>query len=84
MKKVICDYCGSESNDIKEYIVPVREHNDVRDRNNILVFRLYHTVDIKKDICPECREKVATLMNLIPKMQIRNNSLAATEITISS
>ncbi len=61
MKKIICDYCGIENENTKEYIIPSRESIDVKDKNNILIFREYKTVDVKKDICPEYQNKIATL-----------------------
>ena len=51
MKKIICDYCGIENENTKEYIIPSRESIDVKDKNNILIFREYKTVDVKKEIC---------------------------------
>ena len=58
---LICDYCGIENENTKEYIIPSRESIDVKDKNNILIFREYKTVDVKKDICPEYQNKIATL-----------------------
>jgi len=59
--EIICDYCGIENENTKEYIIPSRESIDVKDKNNILIFREYKTVDVKKDICPEYQNKIATL-----------------------
>ena len=69
MKKVICDYCGSETENLKEYIA--------------LLFKFgYKTIDTKRDVCIECQNKIAFLMNLLPKMQIKNGNAATMEITI--
>ena len=84
MKKVICDFCCSESENIKEYIIPSREPIEARGgMSNTLIFRCgYRVVDSKKDICPECQKKIAALLKLVPNMQIRDNNLASVKITI--
>ena len=83
MKKVICDYCGSKTENLKEYIIPNREPIYIRDRNNALLFKFgYKTIDTKRDVCIECQNKIAFLMNLLPKMQIKNGNAATMEITI--
>lgn len=84
MKKVICDYCGSENENIKEYIFPSREHISAKDRmGNVPIIRCgYKMEDKKKDVCPECQKKIAALLNLVPRMEIRNGDMATMEITI--
>ncbi len=83
MKKIICDFCKLESNDTTEYILPSREPIETRGGiGNSLLFKCgYKTQDIKKDVCPECREKIARLLGLVKNVNIEDVDNATMSIT---
>lgn len=81
MKKIICDFCKLENNDTTKYILPSREPAEVRGGiGDSLLFKYeYTTQDVKKDVCPECREKIARLLGLVKNVNIKDTD----DITMS-
>lgn len=70
MKKYICDFCKKETDDAKEYMLPTTVPLKVMNENVVIATLGYETQDEKKDVCTKCRDKIATLLELMPKVKI--------------
>lgn len=74
MKKVICDFCKKQTESSTEYVLPCMCSIDAKDRHGITLVRFgYEVGDDKKDVCPECKEKIASLLELVPRVRYENN-----------
>ena len=65
MKKIICDYCGKESDNTTEYTFPDYVVYEAKDYNDNVLCKFW-TNDIQdstKDVCPDCRNKIASLLH---------------------
>ena len=74
MKKIICDFCGKETNDTMKYTLPYREKIKAWNGMGVVFAEFgYETFDKNKDVCPECQEKIALLLELMPKCKVVKN-----------
>lgn len=73
MKKIICDFCKKQTESAIEYTLPCMCPIEAKGKHGVTLFRLgYEVGDDKKDVCPECREKIASLLNLVPNVEYEN------------
>jgi len=60
-----CDYCGKECEHTPEYIIPTEEKFYAKmDGLTVAHFETGNIVPEQKDICPECKRKIAMLVGL--------------------
>ena len=66
MKKeiFICDFCKKENNNIKKYTLPMIDFVEaVGGEGNIKLFSWPNIKDKEIDICPRCRDILASIIN---------------------
>lgn len=71
VEKYYCDYCGNECKNTSNYIMPALEpHTEYAMNKGVKLFATSRMELTKKevDICPDCQEKIASLISLLPKM----------------
>ena len=74
MKKVICDFCKKQVEDSTEYTLPCLCPIEAKDRHGVVLVKFgYEVGDDKKDVCPECKEKIASLLALVPRVRYDEN-----------
>ena len=74
MKKVICDFCKKQTESSTEYVLPCMCPIDAKNRYGVTLVRFgYEVCDDKKDVCPECKEKIASLLELLPRVKYEND-----------
>lgn len=86
MKKVICDFCNKETDSSFEYILPywTSDSVDVKDGHGAILYRITNTLELKegkKDVCPECKRKIASLLELVPNVKFENNDRTSMSIS---
>ena len=85
MKKIICDFCKKQTDSSVEYKLPCNCPIDAKDRYGVVLFRFgYEVGDDKKDVCPECREKIAALLDLVPRVQFNGGDKTSMSIAFSN
>ena len=74
MKKIICDFCKKQAESATEYTLPCLCPIEARHKGIVLAQFGYEVNDVKKDVCPECQEKIASLLNLVPNVEYENGN----------
>ena len=72
MKKIICDYCGKESDDITECVLPDYMRHEIKNFNGnvIMTFTSDEIHNVTKDVCLDCRKKIIKLLQLVPNANL--------------
>ena len=81
MKKIVCDYCKKQVEEYTEYLLPVRVPISAKSRHGITLAILgYETQDVTYDVCNECREKMAILLELVTKTRFENGDITTMSV----
>ena len=65
--KYYCDYCGSECSHTPDLHLPYRTTDGIK-ANGRTVVSFTYTEITQKDVCIECIEKIANLLELLPNI----------------
>lgn len=83
MKKIVCDYCKKQVEESTEYVLPVRVPISAKSSHGITLAILgYETQDVTYDVCNECREKIASLLELVTKTSFKNSDITTMSVVI--
>ena len=74
MKKIICDFCNKQTLHATEYTLPCMCPIEVKTHGIVVAKMGYEIGEEKKDVCPECKEKIASLLELVPKIKIEGDN----------
>ena len=77
MKKVICDYCNKESDNMTEYVLPDYVTYEAKDLKGSIVCKFVSNNEIHsttKDVCPNCAKKIIGLLQLVPRVNFEEEN----------
>lgn len=76
MKKVICDYCNKESDNMAQYVLPDYATYEAKDSKGNIVCKITRNkvCSITRDVCPDCAKKIIALLQLVPKVNFEEES----------
>lgn len=64
-------------------MLPVRVPISAKSRHGITLAILgYETQDVTYDVCPECREKIATLLELVTRTNFENGDITTMSVVL--
>lgn len=86
MKKCYCDICSTEiKGENTTLLLPVYKPNYAKDtRGSILKQFGENLVLENKDVCSECQNKLAAIINIIPNIVVNRNYLSGFDITLKN